>query len=101
MAKLELTNRSSQPFEYRGDSPDAPAFNVTTEVRKHLRWVTFPLVGCGTGIGSMTLPPGESTIVTVPVSNRDRETVYRRVRIIIAEAHGAYVVRSEPFTTPD
>jgi hypothetical protein len=95
---FELVNGSTQPFEYIGYSPENPEPFGTTELRRWFHWVEVRISGCGTGLMPMTLQPGASVIVTMPLYIYGGHGGHARARIV--EASGAYTLRSAPFKIP-
>lgn len=100
VATLKLSNASDQPFHYRAYSREQLFPDGATEVRHGLRWVFVPLAGCGTGVQTVTLNPGESVVLRTRVWYRWPERVYRRVRVRISDAERGVVVRSAGFNVP-
>ena len=100
VATLRLSNSSAQPFHYRAYSLQQLFPDGATEVRQSLRWAFAPLVGCGTGVQTVTLNPGTTVVVSTPVWYRWPDAVYRRVRVRISDADGRFVVRSAGFDVP-
>jgi hypothetical protein len=58
-ATLRLTNVSDEPFTYAGYSVGQPSDATATEVWHGLRWRSNPLVGCGTGVRTLSLAAGD------------------------------------------
>jgi len=93
-ATLRLDNGSSRPFSFRGYSLQRPVGG--TEVRHHLRWRSVVLAACGTGLMTVTLNPGQSTVLTVPLWVREPGRTYDVARVAIWDADGSFAVRSVP-----